>query len=304
MRIVLTFLLALSMIRPAHADRLMVDGVPRTYLIQTSTHTPAPLVLVLHGNTQQGKDVFERSSFPALARREGFVLVAPDGLHRAWADFRDPGERPGPRPPAGTDDVKFLTLLTDTLVHQGLVDPHRIYVVGISNGGAMALSLACARPDLFAASASVIMEMTRAMVNACHPAHGIPLLFMNGTVDPIINFEGGSGHLGRMAPAYLSAEDSMRYWRKVDGCEANDDGSEALPDRDPHDGSTVSVIRSRCPVGTDVRLYRVDGGGHRMPDTMSDSRNPRLVNRLLGPQNHDINGPQVIWDFLRPYTRP
>lgn len=189
MRIVLTFLLALSMIRPAHADRLMVDGVPRTYLIQTSTHTPAPLVLVLHGNTQQGKDVFERSSFPALARREGFVLVAPDGLHRAWADFRDPGERPGPRPPAGTDDVKFLTLLTDTLVHQGLVDPHRIYVVGISNGGAMALSLACARPDLFAASASVIMEMTRAMVNACHPAHGIPLLFMNGTVDPIINFE-------------------------------------------------------------------------------------------------------------------
>ena len=297
--------LLLALLAPAAcADTLMVDHTPRTYQLQVPAHMPAPLVLVLHGNTAQGKDIFERTSFPALAQREGFALAAPDGLHRAWADFRDAGGHSGRRPPPGTDDVRFLTALVDTLVREGVADPRHVYVVGISNGGAMALSLACARPDLFAAAASVIMEMTRTLANACHPSRSIPLLFMNGTTDPIIHFDGGSGQLFKSATDYLSTDESLRFWRRIDGCEAADAGSDALPDRDRKDDSAVTLIRSRCPMGSDVRLYRVDGGGHRMPDVVDDSRNPRLVSRLLGPQNHDIDGPQVLWDFLRPYARP
>ena len=49
---------------------------------------PAPLVLVLHGNTQQGVDMQTRTSWPQLARREGIIAIFPDGLNRAWADLR------------------------------------------------------------------------------------------------------------------------------------------------------------------------------------------------------------------------
>ncbi|TCT26153.1 alpha/beta hydrolase family esterase [Thermomonas haemolytica] len=284
---------------------LVVDGIPRSYLMQRSSRQPAPLVLVLHGNTQQGRDILEHTSWPDVARRAGFVLVAPDGLNRGWADLRSDAEVAGRRPPAGTDDVEFLTILIQDLVRRGIADPHRIYVAGISNGGAMAMTLACERPDLIAAASSTIMALTRHMAAACHPAQGTPLVLMNGTADPLVNFDGGRGSNRMMGVSgLLSAEDTLRFWRRLDGCAPEDAGTTALADVAPDDGSRVVRVDSRCPPGTGVLLYKVDGGGHRMPDLLADARHPALVDRLLGPQNRDIDGPQRIWDFLKQYARP
>ncbi len=101
----------------------------------------------------------------------------------------------------------------------------------------------------------------------------------------------------------LSAEDTLRFWRQVDGCAPEDAGTTALPDVARDDHSRIVLVASHCPQGTDVRLYRVEGGGHRLPDRMDDARHARLVDRLLGPQNHDIDGPEVIWEFLRRFER-
>ncbi|MFN3310633.1 MAG: alpha/beta hydrolase family esterase [Thermomonas sp.] len=284
---------------------LSVDGTPRSYLMQRPSQQPAPLVLVLHGNAQQGRDILEHTSWPDVARRAGFVLVAPDGLNRGWADLRSDAEVAGRRPPPGTDDVKFLTALAQDLVRRGIADPHRIYVAGISNGGAMAMSLACTHPGLFAAASSTIMAMTQTMVAHCHPRQGTPIVLMNGTADPLVNFDGGRGRNRMMGVSgLLSAEDTLRFWRRLDGCAPEDAGTTALADTAPDDGSQVVRVDSRCPPGTGVLLYRVDGGGHRMPDLLADARHPALVDRLLGPQNRDIDGPQRIWDFLKQYARP
>lgn len=284
---------------------LVVDGIPRSYLLQRPPRQPAPLVLVLHGNSQQGRDLLEHTSWPAVARREGFALVLPDGRNRGWADLRRDSEVAGRRPPPGTDDVKFLTALAQDLVRRGIADPHRIYVAGISNGGAMAMTLACTHPGLFAAASSTIMAMTQGLVAACHPVQGIPLVLMNGTADPLVNFDGGRGRNRMMGVSgLLSAEDTLRFWRRLDGCAPEDAGTTALADAAPDDGSRVMRVDSRCPPGTGVLLYRVDGGGHRMPDLLADARHPALVDRLLGPQNRDIDGPQRIWDFLKQYARP
>lgn len=64
------------------------------------------------------------------------------------------------------------------------------------------------------------------------------------------------------------------------------------------DASTVTRIASRCPKGHDVVLYRVNGGGHRMPGLAPDARFPKIAVRLLGPQNGDINGAETIWSFF------
>jgi len=292
-------LLAASLASPVHAEQMRSGGQARSY---TAIVPPGarglPLVLVLHGNLQQGSDMRERTSWAQVAARHGFVAVFPDGLNRSWADLRSAQERGGHSPPAGTDDAAFLLALVDHYVAAGIADPHRIYVTGVSNGGAMTMTLACRHPERFAAAASVVMEFTPTVEAACHPSRPIPLLLMNGTADPLIPYAGGRFHDRRKNADYLSTPDTLAFWRKANGCQAGDAKQSALPDRDRSDRSTITRIDSRCPAGREVVLYRVDGGGHRLPDDMADAQHPRLVDALLGPQNRDIGAPELIWQFF------
>src|SRR4051812_9132403 len=177
----------------ASADTVDVNGVMRSYTAQLPAKRPAPLVIVLHGKTQRGADMITRTAWPLIAKRDGFAVAYPDGLNNAWADARPEERRAGRGPPEGTDDVAFITRLVEKLVADGTADARRVYVTGISNGGAMTMTLVCARADLFAAGASVIMNLTDESAPACHPSRGLPMLIMNGTVDPLIPYEGGRG---------------------------------------------------------------------------------------------------------------
>ena len=156
----LAILLALSCANAAAAETITIDGKPRSFTRQLPDKKPAPLVIVLHGNTQTGADMITRTAWPAVAQREGFAVVFPDGLNHSWADLRPNNLRAGRVPPHGTDDVAFIAKLVEKFVADGSADPKRIYVTGISNGGAMTMTLVCKRADLFAAAASVIMNLT------------------------------------------------------------------------------------------------------------------------------------------------
>ena len=284
--------------RPALSETIGVGGVARSFLAQLPETRPAPLVIVLHGNTQTGADMTTRTSWPAVAKRERFGVVFPDGLNRAWADLRLATKRAGRAPPKGTDDVAFIVKLIEKYVADGIADPKRIYVTGISNGGAMTLTLVCARADLFAAAASVIINLTDESADACRPSRPVPLLMMNGTADPLIPYQGGRGTSRFAVEGFWSTEKTLAFWRRANGCEEKDGAATDLDDRDRADQSTVTKISSRCPPGRDVTLYRVNGGGHRMPGTIPDARFSRVVNALLGPQNHDIDGAETIWAFF------
>jgi polyhydroxybutyrate depolymerase len=160
-------LAALAAASAASADTIDVNGVKRSYTAQLPAKRLVPLVVVLHGKTQRGADMVARTAWPQVAKREGFAVVFPDGLNHAWADART---KAGPAlrgPPEGTDDVAFIAKLVETLVTNGTADPKRVYVAGISNGGAMAMTLVCARADLFAAGASVIMNLTDEAAVTC-----------------------------------------------------------------------------------------------------------------------------------------
>jgi polyhydroxybutyrate depolymerase len=202
-------------------------------------------------------------------------------------------------PPDGTDDVAFIAKLIEKYVVSGVADPKRVYVTGISNGGAMAMTLACTRAELFAAVASVIMNLTDASAQACHPARAVPMLMMNGTADPLIPYGGGRGTSRFAGDGFWSTEETLLFWRRVNGCDARDAASVDLDDRDTSDQTTVTRITSRCPQGRDVVLYRINAGGHRMPASFPDTRFARLVNLMFGPQNHDIDGAEAIWAFFK-----
>ncbi|WP_235939577.1 alpha/beta hydrolase family esterase [Bradyrhizobium hipponense] len=289
---------ALAAAPSAFADTIDVGGVKRSYSAQLPAKKPAPLVIVLHGTTQRGADMVARTAWPQVAKREGLAVVFPDGLNNAWADART---KAGPAlrgPPPGTDDIAFIAKLVEKLVADGTADAKRVYVTGVSNGGAMAMTLVCARADLFAAGASVIMNLTDEAAVTCHPSRPLPMLLMNGTADPLIPYEGGRGSSYYAADGFWSTEETLAFWRKLNGCETDDAGATDLPDKAPADQSTVTRISSRCPSGHDVVLYRINHGGHRMPGSSPDARFPKIAARLLGPQNNDIDGAETIWTFF------
>ncbi|MCK1738722.1 prolyl oligopeptidase family serine peptidase [Bradyrhizobium sp. 138] len=282
----------------ASAETIDVGGVKRSYTAQLPAKKPAALVIVLHGKTQRGADMITRTTWPQVAKREGLAVVFPDGLNHAWADART---KAGPAlrgPPVGTDDVAFIAKLVEKLVADGTADAKRVYVAGISNGGAMAMTLVCARADLFAAGASVIMNLTDEAAVTCHPSRPLPMLLMNGTADPLVPYEGGRGSSYYAADGFWSTDETLAFWRKLNGCETDDAARSDLPDKNPADQSTVARITSRCPTGHDVVLYRINHGGHRMPGFAPDARFPGVATKMLGPQNGDIDGAETIWSFF------
>ena len=71
----LALLLVLTGASAASAETITIGGVTRHYTARLPDTRPAPLVIVLHGNTQTGADMITRTAWPAVAKRENFAVV-------------------------------------------------------------------------------------------------------------------------------------------------------------------------------------------------------------------------------------
>jgi len=95
----------------------------------------------------------------------------------------------------------------------------------------------------------------------------------------------------------VSTAEMIDFWRANNRCR-NRPGRRQIPDRDPDDGSRVTMFYSTgCAGGAPVILLRVEGGGHRVPGSPFD-RLPRLADRTFGLQNNDISTAEVISRFF------
>jgi len=155
-------------VAPAVSDSIDIDGVTRSFIAQIPDSKPAPLVIVLHGNAESGADIANQTSWRAIAKRDGFGVIFADGYNRAWAD-RNPKRVERGRPDI-TRDIAFIVRLVENFTTDGTADPKRIYVTGVSKGGAMAMEMICERADLFSAAASIIINLTDESAGGCHPS--------------------------------------------------------------------------------------------------------------------------------------
>ncbi|MEA2293231.1 MAG: hypothetical protein QOE86_870 [Solirubrobacteraceae bacterium] len=120
--------------------------VPTTYRAGTA----APLVVALHGCTESADQFRQLSRWDQLAEAKGFLVVFPQqdpsaNYLKCWNFFQDQHMRRGAGEPAN------IAGLTTWVEQNYAVDPNRVYVDGISAGGAMASVMAAAYPDLYAA---------------------------------------------------------------------------------------------------------------------------------------------------------
>ena len=276
---------------------LRVDGRERSY----AYHVPAsydgtravPLVLALHGRLGQGSGEERLSHFDKISNGHGFLVVYPDGLDRSWADGR--GGTPSDR--KSVDDVKFISELIDKMEQEYKVDPSRVYVAGMSNGGFMSSKLACQLPDRIAAVAIVAASLSESAAANCHPSVPVSVMVLQGTNDPLVPLAGGA--LGRNGSGgmVLSHDATVEKFAKLDRC-ASPPKKEHISDQ-AGDGTTIDAeLYSGCAGGTEVRSYVVNDGGHAWPGGMQ-----YLPASIIGKTSKNMDASEVIWDFFAKHSR-
>jgi polyhydroxybutyrate depolymerase len=277
-----------------------VDGLAREYQLQVPDNVradrPLEVVFVLHGGAGRAKQFAEYLNFDQYIDARNLLVVYPQGFERHWNDGRpDVSYETHDR---NVDDVAFLRAVVAEILRRFPVDRHRIYVAGISNGGMMSLRLACEAADLFAAVAVLTASFPVAMADRCDPMRPVPILFINGTEDPIFPYGGGAISIGRREYGQVrSTPQTIRQWAALDEC-APPPRVVPLPDTDAGDGSRVVVEHySNCREGSEVTLYRVEGGGHSWP-----GRPQYLPRFIIGRTNMDIDATRHILDFFERHT--
>ena len=128
-------------------------GLTRNYKLyvppQHADHA-RPLVVMLHGCTQDPDDFAAGTDMNARAREQGFFVLYPaqsqDGnAQRCWNWFARAHQQRGGGEPA------LLADMTQAVIARYGIDTQRVYVAGLSAGGAMADIVAAAYPEVYAA---------------------------------------------------------------------------------------------------------------------------------------------------------
>ena len=258
-----------------------------------------PLVVALHGAGASARQLFGLAFPPSpfsvwleIADREKLLVVAADAGKGGWSDCFASAERV-----ARKDDVAFVAALIDHMVAEHNADPDRVFVMGVSRGGHMAYRIATEIPHKLAAFSAVLAGMPPAALDRRSTAPLSALIF-GCTADPLIPYQGGKSWrtLGLMEPA-AGIEETAHFWRDLAQLPAAPVQAE-VAHRHAWDKTRVNhYVWGDAPDQLQVGLYRIANGGHAEPS--GTQRYPVWINRLVGPQNADIEVAEAAWKFFK-----
>lgn len=156
--------------------------------INESENESVPLIVNLHGNQNDPRLQGDSTGWPELAAKENFIMVAPEWQDKEVNFFGCDG--------LGEEGV--MNLIKDLKVKYPQIDPSRIYLTGLSIGGAESFLLGAKYSDVFAAVGIVsgvnVFAEEVAEISENYTGGEVPLLYICGDHDffQVIPVDGSS----------------------------------------------------------------------------------------------------------------
>ncbi len=284
----------------ASSHTLEAGGLTREYIVYVPDSydpaQPTPLILSLHGFASSDVQQALWSQWNPLADREGFIVVYPQGKGSParWNTGQTSLSPVTAQVPADTpisdllsqffeavevDDVAFFRDLIAQLESDYCIDPARIYVNGLSNGGGMTNRLACEMSDVFAAVGTVAGAYT-SFPGGCHPSRPMPVIAFHGVVDPVVPYAGDA------AIDFPAIQTWAADWAARDQCDPTPQTvAETV-------GAVTGVRYSGCADDAEVVLYSIADGGHTWPGGFP------IPPLFVGKTTQDIDASATMWAFF------
>jgi poly(hydroxyalkanoate) depolymerase family esterase len=281
--------------------------IPTSY----SGKSALPLVMMLHGCTQTPDDFAAGTQMNSIADKENFLVVYPEqpataNALRCWNWFEASQQSRGQTEPS------LLAEIVSTVNKTYKTDARRVYVAGISAGGAMAVIMAATYPELFAAvgvhsglaykSATSLTEARPAMAAAgADPARLGQLAF-----DAPAN-SGNSKHLMRVivfqgtkdgSVSPTNADRIISQWAKTN--DLIDDAKDNNSIDDVADGKHEGTIASGYSFK--VEVYNDHAGKPLMEKWIVEEMKHAWSGGAAGVPYSDPKGPSAskeIWRFFQ-----
>jgi poly(hydroxyalkanoate) depolymerase family esterase len=169
--------------------------------------TPLPLVVMLHGCRQNPDDFATGTRVNRWAESKRYLVAYPEQIqransHRCWNWFRPVNQQ------AGRGEPAIIAGIVRQVIDEYQIDARRVYVVGLSAGGAMAAIMGHEYPELFAAvgihsglpvgaahdaaSALALMKTAQSMltpvaVTVTLTPRAVPVIVLHGDADHTVN---------------------------------------------------------------------------------------------------------------------
>jgi len=122
------------------------------YYAPSSPKSPAPLVVALHGCTQSANEYADRTEWHVLANKYGFYVVFPQqqssNNQNKCFNWFEPGDIA-----RGQGEALSIKQMVDYMKSHFNIDSSKVFVTGLSAGGAMTSVMMATYPDVFAGGA-------------------------------------------------------------------------------------------------------------------------------------------------------
>ena len=233
--------------------------------------TPVPLMVMLHGGEQKAADFALGTGMNDLAERHTFLVAYPEQSREAnrdglWNWFRSSDQRPGAGEPS------ILAGITEQIQRDYVVDPDRVFVAGLSAGGAMAAIMTVAYPELFSGvgvhsglphgAASDVGTAMMAMMTGGSGTKGVAL--------PLIVFHGDSDNIVAVANAESLVTAGLSGWglptRKADRVSSTSTRVEVTGGR-----SYTRTMHATPDSQVVIEAWIIHGGGHAWSGGVADA---------------------------------